>query len=191
VKKIKHIEFEGALLDERLSEFTYPDIVRRYSDVDLPPWSSVCKLGNPDKLWIDPKPSTITNVFRDGTYVQAKFERGFIWDKVSKIGENNALGAIIPAKFHDFCYSMHPFGSGYHGVEETNRLFWKMLRCKRIIVNGEPRKNERLNWFKARFYYRAVNSVPGHAIYQTTPLRRYWWHSRTIKFDCTRPGCWR
>ena len=63
---IKDIEVEGFSTSTRIMPHSWRALTRIYSDVGLPAYKQLHRIGNVDKLWILPWPITITVTYANG-----------------------------------------------------------------------------------------------------------------------------
>ena len=161
----------------------YRGLQQKYAamGIKLPSKYDLERIGDPDKLWILPEPITIRVVYKSkkqGKHRRRlihewRFETGWIWDKASvPVFKDNVLESVYAAMVHDKCFSTHDlFLFSQHdddGFRATNKLFFRMLR------------KAGMNWFRATYYYLAVNSIVGRALYEK--IDRAFWHDKTCEF---------
>lgn len=172
MRKIKRIETDGHVDTRRVAPWDYKNTIADFRtgnpSIELPSWHSLRDIGDQRALWILMSPVVVTIHFVGGGWWQYKFDRGFIWDQASvPIFKDDILEAVIPAMCHDGNFSQH-----FVTFEETNKLFFRMLR------------KFGMNPIRAAVYYLAVNSMFGRAIWEKN--QRQFWHGKTVHFMSDR-----
>lgn len=195
--KIKSITVYGSFDHRRVTPLDYEKTRDEFSKgrtgITLPTWGQLDKIGDLDELWALLKAIEILITFKGGKWMRFKFLRGFIYDRTSTpVGRNNRLAAVIATLIHDACFSLHMLEflethEHDNGFRASNKLFYRIMRCKRVIGADNGRTWERMPWPTAVAYYLAVNSTAGRACYAKA-VDRAFWHEKTVEFT---KGGWR
>jgi hypothetical protein len=198
MKKVKRVEISGRPMNDiRLTPFNYSDECTHYSMPPLPTWAELKVLFiDLDELRIQPGKIVYRVTFKDDSWIEYTFKRGFIWDGASDpVGPNDDPFALLHCRPHDGNFSCHflRLPTDEHnneGFRDANKLMYRALRCKSVYINGR-RHAGRMPLARAIKYYWGVSTIKGRAVYENEAPRRAPWHGEKVEFKASSPGCWR
>lgn len=161
--EIDYIEVDGHFDFRRVMPWDYEQTQREFQreipNINLPKNHELHQYGNPNKLWILLDDYLEFKIWYKGVDTPDVFrvKRGFMFDKATiPIFKDNKRVALIGLVVHDLLFGTHAMG--FH---ETNELFFKILRCKRIEYNGCKASYDRMCWLEAKTWVFFTDSFGG------------------------------
>lgn len=173
IKNIKRLEqtnfFDFQRVQPKLWEKQRKHFYQKYK-INLPTKDYLKQIGDPKDLRILLSPITITINFVDTSWIQYKFERGFMTDLASvpkffrNVIDNDDLDLLSAALVHDANFSVH-----FMPFKQTNRLFKNMIQSR-----GKK--------FKGCLAWVAVSSIIGRRRWKQLKAKRAYWTEQTVAF---------